>query len=73
MIMAWNPDPKVRDVAEFAKKWGYDRVIVLAVKDWEGAFATISYGKTRAACDAAKKINEQIFKLVSDGNIDIDQ
>ena len=70
--MAWNSDPKVRDVAELAKKWDSDQIIVLDIKQWSGTFGTTSYGKNRMLCDAAKKINEQIHKMVADGTIEID-
>ncbi len=70
--MAWNPSPKVADLREISRKWGYDQVVVLAVNTKNGTFETVSYGETRALCDAAKKINEHIHKEVQFGIIEID-
>lgn len=70
--MAWNPDPKVRDVAELAKKWGSDQIIVLAIDQQHGTFGTVSYGKNLLFCSTAKRINEQIHKMVADGTIEIE-
>ena len=70
--MAWNSDPKVRDVAELAKKWGNAMIVVLAIDLPTGSFSTTSYGKNEMLCDAAKNINEQIHKMVADGTIEID-
>lgn len=70
--MAWNPHPKIADLRELSRKWGYDQIIVLAVNTKAGTFETVSYGETRALCDAAKKINEHIHNEVATGAIEID-
>lgn len=71
--MAWNPSPKVADLREISKKWGYDQIVVLAVNTTKGTFETVSYGETRALCDSAKKINEHIHKEVATGVIETDR
>lgn len=70
--MAWNPSPKVADCREIARKWGADQVVILAINTRQGTFETVSYGETRALCDAAKKINDHIHEAVASGAIEID-
>ena len=70
--MAWNPT-QVADCREIARKWGYDQIIVLAINSKTGTFETVSYGETRALCDAARSINDQIHNKVADGDIEIDR
>jgi hypothetical protein len=70
--MAWNDNPKVRDVAEMAKKWGADQMIVVEIKQRTGTFSVTSYGKNAMLCEAAKKINHQIHKMIADGTIEFD-
>jgi len=50
--MAWNPTPEVGAARDFGQKFGYDEVIVLAVKR-DGTVNGWSYGRTRALCDRA--------------------
>lgn len=69
--MAWNPSPEVADCREIARKWKCDQVIVLAIDNKTGTFKTVSYGESRALCDSAKKINEQIHKEVERGIIEV--
>lgn len=70
--MAWNPSPKIADLRELARKWKYNQIIVLAINTTTGTFETLSYGETKYLCDRAKKINDQIYKEVSSGVIEID-
>ena len=70
--MAWNPSPKVADLRDISRKWGYNQIVVLAVNTKTGKFETVSYGETRALCDAARRINEHIYNEVVDGTLDVD-
>jgi hypothetical protein len=70
--MAWNPSPKIADLRDIARKWNVQQVIVLAVNQKTGTYEVNSFGETRALCDQAKTINEQIFKMVANGVIEID-
>ncbi len=70
--MAWNPSPKVADCREIARKWGYDQVVVLAINSRSRIFETVSYGETRALCEATKEIAERIHEDVASGKIEID-
>lgn len=70
--MAWNPSPKVADLRELSRRWGYDQIVVLAINKSTGTFETVSYGETSSLCNSAKKINEHIHKEVATGIIEID-
>jgi hypothetical protein len=70
--MAYNPEPKVSDCREIARKWGMDQVIVLGIDQQKGTFATASYGETRKLCAQAKAINDRIHRMVATGEIEID-
>ena len=64
--MAWNPSPDVADCREVGRKWGMQLIIILGINSKDGTFKVASFGETRQLCDAAKKINERIFDMVSD-------
>lgn len=70
--MAWNPHPKIQDLRELSAKWGAQQLIVLEIDQSTGTFQTHSYGQTKRLCDLAKPIGDQIHKLVSSGEIEID-
>lgn len=50
--MAWNPTPEVAVARDFGKRFGYDEVIILAVRR-DGCVDAWSYGRTKALCDRA--------------------
>lgn len=60
--MAWNDNPQVRDLAKWAKKFGYNRVVAIVFTDAQ--FGYVSYGKTARLCDEAKKIGDQIYDKI---------
>jgi len=68
--MAWNNDPKVRDLGEYADKHGFLRAIVVGIRA-DDMFETITYGKTAALCKEAKAVGDQIHDEIADGYIDI--
>lgn len=70
--MAWNPSPKVADLRELSRKWGYAQIVVLAVNPREGTFETVSYGMTPELCGSAKRIMDQVHDKVTSGDIEID-
>ena len=65
--MAWNSDPKIRELAPYAKKHGYAMVVVYAVHDGGEQFTVTTYGKTKQLCKAASIAGEQLFELVKSG------
>ena len=60
--MAWNDNPQVRDLAKWAKKFGYNRVVAIVFTDAQ--FGYVSYGKTARLCDEAKKIGDQLYDSI---------
>lgn len=70
--MAWNPSPKVADCRDVAKKWGCHQVVIIGVNIVSGTFEVASFGESKALCDRARKINEQISKMLETGVIEID-
>jgi hypothetical protein len=63
--MAFNPSPEVRAAAEFAKRFGADRVIIYYTTP-AGEYGYSSYGRTSKLCASAKRIADRIWDAVSD-------
>lgn len=61
--MAFNPDPKVRAAADFAKEFGADRVIIWYTRD-NGEYGYASYGETSRKCTEAKRVAEESFETL---------
>ncbi len=57
--MAWNPSPEVAAARDFAKKFGYRRVIILF--DNAAAIGFTSYGETSALCASANRIGNELW------------
>ena len=70
--MAWNPDPKVADCREVARKWRMTQTIVLGFDQAKGTFAIASYGETAEMCANARKINERIAAMIARGELSLD-
>ena len=68
--MGWKNNPEIRDLSEYADKHQYKAVIALCIME-DGKFSVNSYGKTNRLCNAAKKINEQLYQDVTTGEIEI--
>lgn len=62
--MAYNPSPKVRSAEKVAKQHGYDKVIVVGIKESEGTFDVTSYGISKKECDKAKKFIDPVHDAV---------
>lgn len=64
--MAWNPEPKVADCREIARKWGNkDQVIILAVDRKANTLEYASFGATKELCGQAKRLADRAFEAVS--------
>lgn len=68
--MAWNNDPKVRELKPYADRHGFKAVIALCIGEG-GKFEVISYGKTAKLCKAAGKVCDRLYNEVSTGEIEI--
>jgi len=69
--MGWTNNPKVRALEPYAKKHGFNQVIVVGVRP-DGNFEVISYGITAGYCDDAKKVNQQIYDRIASGDIEVE-
>lgn len=57
--MAWNPSPEVAAARDFAKQFGWDRVVILY--DSKGKFGYTSYGATKGLCASARRIADWLW------------
>lgn len=62
--MGWKSDSRIRDLEPYAKKHGYEQVIVIGIKDGKERYEINTYGKTKSLCDQAKSIGDTIADLV---------
>ena len=62
--MAYNPSPKVRSAEKVAKQHGYDKVIIVGIKEGEGTYDVTTYGINKKECDKAKVFIEPIQDTV---------
>lgn len=62
--MAYNPSPKVREARKYAKKFGFDKVIIVGLDEAEGIIIGTSYGTTKTKCDEAKSLMNTAFNAV---------
>lgn len=69
--MAWNSDPKVRDLGAYADKHDFPEAILIGLRRGKN-FEVITYGKTAQLCKEAKKVGDQIFDRISTGEIEVD-
>ncbi len=69
--MAWNPDPKIADIRDFAKKHGYDQVIVIAINNVKDTMESMTFGITKQLCDRTKPLGDvaynAVWKKIEDG------
>ena len=66
--MAFNPSPKVACARDFANKFDQKMVIIFHI-DGKGRIGYASYGETRALCDEAKNVADQLFDHITKGGI----
>lgn len=64
--MAQNNSPTVRDCEKLAKKYGYDKAILVGIDEQSQEFTVSSYGRDRAQCQLAAQIGEAIHRAVYD-------
>ena len=62
--MAWNPSPEVAVARDAAKALGADQVVIVYIKNDTDQFGTISFGKTKQLCDAAKPMGDVAHQAV---------
>ena len=65
--MGWKDDPKIRDLEPYAKKHGYQYLVVVGV-GMDGIRADVTtFGRTRRLCQAAEIAGEQIMDMIKQG------
>jgi len=62
--MAWNPSPKVADCREIARKWGFNKVIIIALENEKGQGTVVSYGKTKEMCADASRLAGVAYEAI---------
>ena len=70
--MAYTDNEKIRDLEQYAKKHGFDRVIVIGFrtqKNMPQEFRLLSYGKNKKLCDEAKAMSSKLYKFIMSGGI----
>lgn len=61
--MAWNDDPLIRDLAEYGKKHGFDRCVVVGI-DSEGGMKSATWGKSKRLCRELSPLCEIVLASV---------
>ena len=69
--MAWNPSPKVAAARDFGEKFKAKQVIVLFVT--EDKMGVVSYGRTRALCNDAKRLGDRVYDALSEAILDANE
>lgn len=62
--MAWNDNPEVRSIGNYAKKYGHDIVVAFVIDIKDGAAGYVSYGCNAALCQKAKVIGDALLDSV---------
>ncbi len=62
--MSWKDDPKIRDLEPYARKHGYQMIVLFAVSENGEQYAITTYGRTKRLCDSAKAAGGQLEELV---------
>lgn len=68
--MTWNSNPKVRQLADYAKQHSFKQAVVIGIRE-DGKYEVISCGKNRRECDNAKLLNDQLSSAIDSGEISV--
>ena len=64
--MAWNDKSTVRDAGEFAKKHGFEKVVIIGINETTGRIQGVSYGTDAEKCNEAKPLMDAAYDAVYD-------
>ncbi len=64
--MAWNPEPRVADCRDIARKWGGKQQVIIIALDNQGRMDMATYGETKQLCTVAWKLGQVAFKSIED-------
>jgi hypothetical protein len=70
--MAWNDNPKVRELGAYADKHGFEQAVVVGINTASNAFEVISYGNNAQKCDKARKLGDRIYLEIANGEIEVE-
>nr|BDD48133.1 hypothetical protein 49 [Balneolaceae bacterium] len=62
--MPYNPSPKVRAAEKIGQDFGFDKVIIVGIDEDSDTYETISWGKDRRQCSAAKRLAGILYKAI---------
>lgn len=69
--MAWNDDPKVRELGEYADRYGFEQAVVIGIKKASNTFELVSYGNNAARCKKARHLAAGVFQEIKNGQIEV--
>lgn len=67
--MAWNPDPEVAALRDYAAKFDRPVVVAFSIHPSGDQFQMVTYGKTKLLCKLAASFGDEISKRIADGTI----
>lgn len=67
--MAWNPDPEVAALRDYAAKFNRPVVVTFSIHAGGERFQMVTFGATKKLCKLAASFGDQIAKAVSSGDI----
>lgn len=71
--MAWNPEPDVAALRDFADKFGRSVVVAFSIEPDGKAFCVTSFGQTKQLCKMAAVFGNEIFEHAQSGKFTMPQ
>jgi len=69
--MAWNDNPKVRELGSYADKHGFEQAVVVGINKASNTFEVVSYGNNTRLCNKAKELGKRIYQEIANGEIEV--
>jgi hypothetical protein len=67
--MAWNSDPKIRELVDYAKRHQFAAIVNICIRN-DGRFEVLSVGDDAKNCAKTKAVGDEVFRMMCDGEID---
>lgn len=67
-MMPWNPEPKIRELVEYAKKHNFVAVVAICIRK-DKRFEVQSVGDTARSCKLTGPVGDRIFQMIEDEEI----
>jgi len=68
LIMVWNDDPLVRDLADYCNKHKFPMGIFWGITEDGKQCQLVSFGKNKGLCGEAKKIGNRVTDAIFEGD-----